>query len=473
MNSQTNNLFQVLVSSGNQAILAAGNTLDNLLLGQIGIFDARTNLSIDGTANVKDFYIAVAVDMDGDGVKDSIVKSAGQYIQGRNMTALTQKPYVAGQSMVFTVTGYEGIPDEDFGLKLEFRNSQISRTQGTVQFSKTFTTRTTYIHQDAVPTGDANQITIDLVNQINNDNSGLATAVPIARDAITMADHGTTANYTAGDVMTLADAETVFNFNKTADAADRVFTDIQITTVASLKNIYGDINLKYHLLRQTFVVPSLLDGFEVNGTITVTQDLVYTEGDGYDIQAKEYEAGGWNGNVGVYRTLSTSDVAKNMVYFASKTATYSQIALVYDFESVASTASYIANLYTLIAIPTTDATTKASFITALDLIAAQYGLETVAGTLPTVNAGVDGTVTNPVEVYTTAAATASGGTGGEIVSILWEQVGTTPAVATITGANTLTPDFSGLTANGTYTFKITVTDDEGNTASDTMEIVRS
>ena len=90
--------------------MAAGNTLDSLLLGQIGIFDARTNLSIDGAANVKDFYIAVAVDMDGDGVKDSIVKSAGQYIQGRNMTALTQKPYVAGQSMVFTVTGYQGNP---------------------------------------------------------------------------------------------------------------------------------------------------------------------------------------------------------------------------------------------------------------------------------------------------------------------------------------------------------------------------
>jgi uncharacterized protein (DUF2345 family) len=45
----TNPVFQVLTTSGNQAPLAAGNRVDSLANGQLGIFNYHTGLSVDGT----------------------------------------------------------------------------------------------------------------------------------------------------------------------------------------------------------------------------------------------------------------------------------------------------------------------------------------------------------------------------------------------------------------------------------------
>ena len=53
--STNNKVFQVLVTKGNASALTAGGTLDSLASGQIGVFDANTNLAIDGTGTVKDF----------------------------------------------------------------------------------------------------------------------------------------------------------------------------------------------------------------------------------------------------------------------------------------------------------------------------------------------------------------------------------------------------------------------------------
>ena len=57
--STNNKVFQVLVTKGNAAPLAKNLTLDSLQPGQIGVFNASTNLSIDATSPaVKNFYIA-------------------------------------------------------------------------------------------------------------------------------------------------------------------------------------------------------------------------------------------------------------------------------------------------------------------------------------------------------------------------------------------------------------------------------
>jgi len=80
--STNNKVFQVLVTKGNAALPSRSATLDSLAVGQLGIFDAKTNLAIDGTTNpVRDFYLAVGVDNDGDTVMDGVNFSAGQLIQ--------------------------------------------------------------------------------------------------------------------------------------------------------------------------------------------------------------------------------------------------------------------------------------------------------------------------------------------------------------------------------------------------------
>ena len=65
----TNPVFQVLVPSGNAALLAAGSTPSSLAVGQLGIFNLHTGLSIDGTAlaDARDIFMAVGLNLSGAG----------------------------------------------------------------------------------------------------------------------------------------------------------------------------------------------------------------------------------------------------------------------------------------------------------------------------------------------------------------------------------------------------------------------
>lgn len=82
---------------------------------------------------------------------------------------------------------------------------------------------------------------------------------------------------------------------------------------------------------------------------------------------------------------------------------------------------------------------------------------------PTVNAGLDRTVTMPV-TNVTISGTASD--DGSIASILWTRVA---GAGTIVSPTSLTTDISGL-AVGINTFRLTVTDNQGVSASDQMSV---
>jgi hypothetical protein len=96
-----------------------------------------------------------------------------------------------------------------------------------------------------------------------------------------------------------------------------------------------------------------------------------------------------------------------------------------------------------------------------------------ANTSPVANAGPDKAITLPVSTSAPTGTSATDTAPGTVSSIVWSQVGSTPSVATITGGTTLTPSFSALTAVGTYTFRLTVTDNNSGTHTDDMLVVVS
>lgn len=177
----TNNpVYQVLVTSGNQALLAAGSRPDALAVGQLGVFNFHTGLSIDGSvpADAKDIFLAVGIDPNGVGSLQDINTSAGQVIQVQRTRALTFKGTVGPLPKIVDIGGFTAKCEADYAIKVEFRNGQIYAENGYNQFTKTFTYHTGCCSDQCEPcgTGDCNELATGLVTNINLDPDLLVSA---------------------------------------------------------------------------------------------------------------------------------------------------------------------------------------------------------------------------------------------------------------------------------------------------------
>ena len=357
--SRNNDVFQVLVTKGNQAVLAAGNEVTDLLPGQAGVFSFESNLSIDGTVPTRNFYVAVGLDEDGDGVTDNIRKSAGSHIQTRNIAFYSYRPFEAGRPMILEFKNFKTKCGEQYGIAIEFRNQQIYRTQGYVQFKVNYVVEG--ICCDGCSTGcesgDDNLVAKKLVDAINNDPRGFVKAEMF--------------NTTTNAVVTDYDAFVAANLavNTDSNLANDVKLGIRLTSIPQKINKYMGIDTKYFHMRETFLVPSKLIGFECNGEFSVKQTAKVTQGLGYDIQYLEYLAGGWNGNPGPYRTYKVNGLAKPITYVAETNKQYGILALTYDQFSVGGWLEYLNNEASIIAIPQTDSVTRASLLGVIDKLA--------------------------------------------------------------------------------------------------------
>lgn len=376
--SRNNDVFQVLVTAGNQAVLPAGNKVSQLAPGQIGVFDFNTNLSFvaAGAGAVKNYYLAVGLDTDGDGVTDDITKSAGSHIQKRNLKAYAFRGYTPGQPQITVLSGYTANCETEYGIKLEIRNQEIYRTQGYNQFTKYFSLVTSCCDgcEPTCPSGDANEITKQLVIQINNDPAGLLSAEALARQDIDSATVGTSVDYVAGDVVSAEDVDAIMAYNATlTDPADYLYTDLQITTITQKLYNFANINLKYFYPRETVAIISKVEGFTCTGTLTTTQEATFEEGSGYDIKQLEYEAKGWTESP--YRVSTINGVADEKVYNTIATAKYDKFDLTYDQDSIGAWEYFQNFLATSIAVPTADTTTRDGLVLILDALSAGLGFD--------------------------------------------------------------------------------------------------
>ena len=357
--SRNNDVFQVLVTKGNQAVLAAGNEVTDLLPGQAGVFSFESNLSIDGTVPTRNFYVAVGLDEDGDGVTDNIRKSAGSHIQTRNIAFYSYRPFEAGRPMILEFKDFKTSCGEQYGIAIEFRNQQIYRTQGYVQFKVNYVVEGVCCDgcSTGCESGDDNLVAKKLVDAINNDPRGFVKAEMF--------------NTTTNAVVTDYDAFVAANatVNNDADPDNDVKLGVRITSIPQKINKYMGIDTKYFHMRETFLVPSKLIGFECNGEFSVKQTAKVTQGLGYDIQYLEYLAGGWNGNPGPYRTYKVNGLAKPITYVAETNTQYGILALTYDQFSVGGWLEYLNNEATVIAIPQADSVTRASLLGVIDKLA--------------------------------------------------------------------------------------------------------
>jgi hypothetical protein len=173
----TNPVFQILTTSGNQAPLAAGNRIDQLHNGQIGIFNPHTGLSVDGSVlgDCADIFLAVGINRTSGGTNfmEDYQRSAGQVIPRRHMRSYVVKGTMPEVSKVVEVGNFKAFCETEYQIKIEYRNAKNYYINGYNQMTKTFK----YFSSDCADPcleggcgpGDQAEVAGGLVADINSD----------------------------------------------------------------------------------------------------------------------------------------------------------------------------------------------------------------------------------------------------------------------------------------------------------------
>lgn len=373
MSTMNNDVFQVLVADSDSSLLAAGNMLTaGLTEGQFGVFNAD-NQSISASAgqNAREIYFAI-------GRGNKIDKSAGQGIQTNRITGYTLRNYTPSQPLIFEVSGISGKCETDYAVKLEFRNNEIYRRQGYNQFTQTYSFRTPACSNDE-GTVESTVVAELLVKAVRRDDKDLVEASYVTVSALTVLDHGVSAAYAAGDVLTDADFEALKTFNAGEAAADRL--DVRVRFVSketSVNSFINSINTRFYSPRQTNIIPSLVDGFDTAEIVTI-QNLIFEQGSGYDIKQKEYHASNWNGTVGPYKVNSIPGLAKEgFEYHSVLSEKYAQIVITSVYKSNSGWKEYESPITTIIAVPESNTTFITALIGLLDAVITPKGFDALA-----------------------------------------------------------------------------------------------
>ena len=178
----TNPVSQVLVTSGNQALLAAGSRPGSLANGQLGIFNYHTGLSVDGSVitDCNDIYIAVGINRTSGGTAamEDLRQSAGQLIQTRNLKGLTVKGYVAETPKIVDIVGFTAKCDEDYIIKVEFRSTEIQMINGYDNLTKSYSFHTGCCADECTDCGDGDpvELAVGIAANVNADPEDLLVA---------------------------------------------------------------------------------------------------------------------------------------------------------------------------------------------------------------------------------------------------------------------------------------------------------
>lgn len=355
---------RLLVTKGNEPVLPVGKDVTELKPGQIGVFDKVTNKSIDSSKVVPEFFIALGVDENGDGEVDNIRKSTGDLIQSRNIEVYNFRPHTAGKPMKAVLKDYVADCETEYGIRLEFINQSIYNRFGYTRFGTSYMIKTSCCVgcEQTCPSGDANEITKQLYQQVISDADSFVKVSILPRGSVSAA--GVTP---VDGKLTLEDVDTIMAYNKTqTDVANYVFTNLEFETIPTKAKDFCQINMNYDYPRETTLIVSKIEGFKCNGTVEITQKASFEEGSGYDIKQMESLALGLdNGKFG-YRTSSITGLPFENNFLTDVTKKYDLISLSYNLESEGAWGHHHRNHGVDIAIPSDETTTRDSLLAILD-----------------------------------------------------------------------------------------------------------
>lgn len=181
--AKNNDVYTIIPFQNDDDLMNAGFPKSELTVGQVGIFDYDTGLSIDaaGAGSVRKFFIAMAVDTTGGSVVNDYVESAGTHIQKGLVSSYNVRCYTPGQSQIIDVQNFTASCDTQYALKVELNNDQKYMNYGYNQLTKTFVVKTSCCEGcEGCPSGDCAELASLLIAEINADEDALIVASAIA-----------------------------------------------------------------------------------------------------------------------------------------------------------------------------------------------------------------------------------------------------------------------------------------------------
>tara|TARA_R110002096_G_scaffold99981_3_gene221450 strand:- start:3436 stop:4869 length:1434 start_codon:yes stop_codon:yes gene_type:complete len=177
--ARNNDVFTIIPLKDDTTLQAAGVAVGAMTANKVGIFDYDTGLSIAaaGVAAVRKFFIAMAVDTTGDGLRDEIIKSAGTHIQKKNVMSYNTRCYTPGRTQILEVVNFTASCDTQYALKVDINNGEKHMNFGFSQLAKTFLVKTGCCSGcETCPSGDCPDLVSKLIASINADEDGLMVA---------------------------------------------------------------------------------------------------------------------------------------------------------------------------------------------------------------------------------------------------------------------------------------------------------
>lgn len=266
--------------------LAAFQSHTAVAAGDIGIFDASTNLTIvpgAGALAGLDFYIAVATDQPvpaGSAGTGFLIRKS-KTINIANVTNVTNVPHVCAAAKVITLDGFTAECDTEYCIKIRYESEVIKQTYGYQDLVKTYTYTTSCCGDDcACPDGDCAELAYGIAKAVNDDPDNLVIAAAEKFDGAAW----------------VAIVEADFN-------TGILCTDVRVTFTGETGTFFDGCgpNPKAKDFANTDFYIGLTCGFECNGTLTDTETIVFEEGLGEQVQALEEYAGGYSRKFGIYR----------------------------------------------------------------------------------------------------------------------------------------------------------------------------
>lgn len=364
MATNNNAPYSVLVSSGDQGLLAPGGTIDTLAAGQLGVFDADTNLAVNAASTgVRNIYLAAGIEA-GKKVRKSVGQRIG--VTSNLIEGYTLRCYNPGQDQIIRIEDITNAAKcgTSYGIKIEFRsNTRVYQEVGAAQIAKTFVVKTPCCDDCSTdcPTADPNWIAYALVEEINkNSDNSLATAF-LYESSLGIPTYAA------------IDYDTWVGGGKIHTSGDYLGIQISISPEAAID--FCSIPAQYYKLRGFKMHVSALGDFacgeaagDILVTITEAQPLLHAEGKGIDLKNLEYGSLAYSGELAPegYRIGSVNPLPYNVTYQTVVAEDYMQLSLTYRNSINQGGRNYEHTNETVVAIPTGDTTTRDALMAVLD-----------------------------------------------------------------------------------------------------------